>query len=556
MLKRLSIANLAIIENIDVSFGDGFTVLTGETGAGKSLVIDSLGLLLGDRAVNELIRAGEESASIQGVFQVSSPVLSALLLSLNIPENDGEIIVTRTLSKNRGGVKMNGVSISLSDLQKIAPYLADIHSQFDFAKILNPENYLHIIDGFARDLSSSYGKAYREKLSQYKQSKADYEALLKKKAKLEEAHDFYEFQYQELKQANLSLSEEEEITSEIALLQNYDKVYELSKQAEQIVREDFLDRLYELNKILGKLSSFQPQYQAVAETLDDRYAELTDTFSDLKKRLSDLDYDPSRLEVLLTREAELRALKRKYHKSIEELVAYRDELAALLKSKENIDDDIASAKKAMEEGLAQVWEKGKELSFVRRRTAKSIEKELQKNMEELLLPAKFEVYFAPVETMDESSLGEEGIDQVDFLIETNVGEGMKSLAKVISGGEASRISLSFKSVLIKANRIPTVVFDEIDVGVSGQVALAMAKKIRQLSRFCQVLAISHLPQVASLSDHHILIAKSVQGKRTYVSVKELSLEEKIEQIAYLISGGNITEKQREYAREMVLSNYD
>ena len=224
MLKQLSITNLAIIENIEVSFQEGFTVLTGETGAGKSLVIDSLSLLLGERASNELIRAGEDSATIRGIFEVRNPSLSALLSSLNIPENGGELIIVRTLSKTRAGVKVNGVSVGVQDLNKIAKYLSDIHSQFDFEKILNPENYLSIIDGFSQELTSSYKRAYGSLLLDYREKKKDYEALLKKKEKIEEDRDFYEYQYKELKAFGLKEGEEEEIASEIALLNNYDKI--------------------------------------------------------------------------------------------------------------------------------------------------------------------------------------------------------------------------------------------------------------------------------------------------------------------------------------------
>ena len=554
MLKRLTITNLAIIENIDVSFGEGFTVLTGETGAGKSLVIDSLSLLLGARASNELIRQGEDSASIRGVFAVKNRNLNAILMSLEIPENDGEIVVSRILSKAGTKIKVNGVSITLQDLLRISKYLADIHSQFDFEKILNPENYLGIIDGFSSELISSYKKDYSLLLSEYRARKKEYEALLAKKQKIDEDRDFYEYQYKELKAMALQEGEQEEIESQVSLLSNYDKVYSLSQEAEEIIHSDFLDKMYELNQLLGKLVKYQPQYQETHTSLDEKYYEIVDMVDTLKKELRDIDYDPDRLDELQQRDSDLTSLEKKYKKSIPELIAYRDELATTLGDKSDFEFNLEEKKKEMDEAFKKCKAKGEELTVVRKKTALSIEKELERNMDDLRLHATFKVDFLKNEAKDDSILREDGMDTLDFLIETNVGEGMKSLGKVISGGEAARIMLAFKATLIKANRIPTVIFDEIDTGVSGESAQAVAKKIREISLSSQVISITHMPQVASLSDHHILISKEVKGERTYAHIKELSLEEKINQVAYLISGGTVTEKQLEYAKEMVLSS--
>ncbi|MCQ2799218.1 MAG: DNA repair protein RecN [Bacilli bacterium] len=554
MLKKLSIKNLAIIENIDVSFGEGFTVLTGETGAGKSLVIDSLSLLLGARASNELIRSGEDSASIQGVFETKSPALNAILSSLNIPDNDGEIIVARTLSKTRSLIKVNGVTVTLQDLLKISKHLADIHSQFDFEKILNPENYLEIIDGFSYELTSSYKKEYSKLLGEYKEKKAQYLSLVEKQKKIDEDRDFFEFQYKELKAADLKEGEEEEIASEISLLTNYDKIYSLSQEANEIAHEDFMDRLYELNKIVGTLAKYQPQYQETHDALDEKYFEVIDMIDTLKKSFRDIDYDPERLNELEQRDSDLNDLKRKYKKSIPELIAYKNELAETLGENNSFEDQLTEKKAIMDEALKAVIAKGEELTTIRKRSAAKIEKELQNCMSDLLLRATFKVDFLANPAQNDSILKEDGLDTIDFLIETNIGEGLKSLGKIISGGEASRIMLAFKTILIKANKTPTVIFDEIDTGISGESAQAVARKIHEISLSTQVISITHMPQVASLSNHHILITKEVKGNRTFAHMKELSLDEKIRQVAYLISGGSITEKQLEYAKEMVLSD--
>ena len=554
MLKRLSITNLAIIENIDVFFQEGFTVLTGETGAGKSLVIDSLSLLLGARASSELIRSGEDQAAIRGVFEIHNPELEAILSSLNIPLIEGQITIERLIGRSKSAIKINGVAITLADLSRIAHYLADIHNQFDFEKILNPENYLEIIDGFSSSLTASYKKEYGTLLAAYKAKKSAYEALIEKKRKIDESRDFYEYQYKELKAADLKEGEEEAIANEISLLNNYDKIYSLSQDANAIIHEDFLDRLYELDKLLAKLATYQEKYKAPHDQLEDHYYQVNDLLSGLKKNLENIDYDPSRLNDLEQRDSDLQSLKRKYKKSIPEMIAYRDELASSLDEHSDFEGTIAEAKKEMDAAFAQVVEKGNELTVLRKKIAKSIEKELEHNMADLLLKAHFQVTFLPNNpSLGDAILKENGLDEVDFLIETNVGEGLKSLSKVISGGEASRIMLAFKAVFIKANKIPTVIFDEIDTGISGETAQAVAKKIHEISLSSQVIAITHMPQVASLSDHHILISKEVKGQRTYAHIKELTLDEKIRQVAYLISGGNVTEKQLDYAKEMVLS---
>ena len=554
MLKRLCINNLAIISNIDSTFEDGFSVLTGETGAGKSLVIDSLSLLLGSRASTELIRKGEEKAIVKGYFEVNKPQLEALFLKLNIPYNQGEIEIERVIGRNKSYIKVNNTPTSLIDLSKIAPYLADIHSQFDFEKILNEDNYLGIIDGFSFDLISSYKEKYQVALNQYKVAKEAYSSLLDKQKQIDSNYDFYLYQYNELKQMDLKEDEEKQIQEEISLLENFDKIHSLQEETKQLLNGDFLDKFFELDNNLEKLSSYQEKYKEAYSLIDERYLELNDYLSSLKKKFDDIDYDPARLDELNQRQVDIIALKRKYKKDFNELLAYKDELSLLLENKDNLSNEINKKKEEMDKLFLATLEKGKELSKVRQSLSNKIEKELERSLNDLLLKAKFKIMFAPIEKEDDSIFLESGIDKIDFLIETNVGEGLKSLSKIISGGEASRIMLAFKSLFIKANKVPTVIFDEIDTGISGETAQAVARKIKEISLSTQVISITHMPQVASLSDHHILISKIIKDGRTYAKMKELNLEEKIKQVAYLISGDKITPSQLEYAKEMVLGS--
>lgn len=550
MLRRLTIANLAILENVDIVFKNGFTVLMGGTGAGKSLIIDSLSLLLGQRASSELIRQGESKATIRGEFQASSPKLEALLSSLSIPF-DGLLSIERVIGKTKSTIKANGVLISLGDLAKLSPLLANIHSQFDAMKLLNPENYLSLIDSYRPSMVSPYMENYRLALSSYREKQAHYEELEAKKKKLESERDFYEYQYNELKGMALEEGEQERIENEISLLRNYDSIYSLIQESSLIVHGDALEKLYDLNKNIAKLVSFQSQYQESSKRLDDAYYELEDIFSTLKGLFSSLDYDPARLEELEQRDSELSSLERKYRKSIPELIAYQAELESVLGKGSTFEEDLEQAKEDAEGAFEEAYRKGNDLSKIREQVASLIEKNMKKSLKDLLLRDEFKIAFAPLKK-DPSSLKEDGIDEVQFLLETNVGEGLKPMEKIISGGETSRIMLAFHSIFLSSNKVGTAIFDEIDTGISGEASKAVANKIYEISLSTQVIAITHAPQVACLSDHALLIEKNVKEGRTSTSIHELGLEEKIDAVANLISNGKITEKQREYAKEMVL----
>ena len=550
MLKRLSIVNLAILENVDIVFKNGFTVLMGGTGAGKSLVIDSLSLLLGQRASSELIRQGESKATIRGEFEASSPKLEALLSSLNVPF-DGSLTIERVIGKTKSYIKANGVMISLGDLSRLAPLLANIHSQFDAMKLLNPENYLSLIDSYRLSMVAPYLENYRLALSSYKEKQAHYEELKAKKEKLESERDFYEYQYNELKGMGLEEGEQERIENEISLLRNYDSIYSLVQESSSIVHGDAIEKLYDLNKNVAKLVSFQSQYQESSKRLDDAYYELEDIFSSLKGLFSSLDYDPARLEELEQRDSELSSLERKYRKSIPELISYRAELESMLGKDSTFEEDLEEARLQADNAFEEAYERGVDLSKIRQQAASLIEKSMKKSLKDLLLRDEFKISFS-LGVKNPVSLKEDGIDEVQFLLETNVGEGLKPMEKIISGGETSRIMLAFHSIFLSSSKVGTAIFDEVDTGISGEASKAVANKIYEISLSTQVIAITHAPQVACLSDHALLIEKCVKDGRTSTFIHELGLEEKIDAVANLISNGKITEKQREYAKEMVM----
>ena len=556
MLLRLVVTNFAIIENMDIEFKDGLTVLTGETGAGKSLIIDSLSLLLGERASTELIRAGKDKAVITGYFKTDNIYLKSALDKKGISVLNDEIIIERAISQTKSYIKVNNTSITLQELKSLSKYLADIHMQFDNEKILNPENYLDIIDGFKYELTQEYLNHYLDALNTFKTNKNNYLSLVKRQKEIESRKEFYEYELKELESMNLIKGEDEKLKEEIDLLKNYDKIYDLFQNIDSLIREDFNDKLYEIKDNLEKLSEYQPSYKESYEKLNDYYYEIDSIFSDLKRDFTKLDYDPNKLDTLLERENDLFNLKKKYNKTIDELIEYIDELKSLLSLSENFDEKINELKDIMIKSYDDTYSKALDLTKIRKEIAKSIEKELEKNMSDLSLKAVFKVDFKDISKEKDCEgliFTEKGIDVVDFLIETNIGEGLKSLSKTVSGGESSRIMLAIKALFIKSQKIPTVIFDEIDTGISGEVARKVALKIYEISLSSQVISITHLPQVASLSKNHLKISKEVINGRTYTNMKELSLDEKIYEIALMISGGKVTNSQLEYAKEMVLN---
>ena len=555
MLIKLKVQNFAIIEDIEIDFKDGLTVLTGETGAGKSLIIDCIGLLLGERAASEMIRQGEEKAIVQGVFDNNTPLLRAALEKAGVPEKDGLIEIKRTISSAKNVVKINDTTITLNELKYIMSLIADIHQQFDMVKLFNNENYLAMVDGFNSRLVNQYLDKYLESYNALKEQASSYNALVKRIDEFNRNQEEYEYAYSEIKALGLKENEEEEINSEISLLENYDKIYSLLMESKELMDGDALNNIYTIKENVSKLSEYQNEYQDYIERLDNAYYELEDMFEEIKKKADYLNYDPEHLDALIERSHAINALKKKYNKTFDELRAYEDELNALLKYKEDYSILLKEEKDKLQAAYDEAYTRAMDLHKVREDIGLSITKDLEKTLNELALSCRFNVAVINKEKdadLDISIFNETGIDTIEFFIETNIGEGLKPLAKVVSGGELSRIMLAIKLLYVKAQKIGTIIFDEIDTGISGDVASKVAKKIKELSYGHQVITITHLPQVARLSDNHIRIAKKVSNNRTYTKIKELSLDEKIYEIASLISSGKVTDKQLEYAKEMVM----
>ena len=595
MLTKLKVSNFAIIEDIELEFKSGLTVLTGETGAGKSLIIDCINLLLGERAASEMIRQGEDKATVVGVFDNDTPLIRGLLDKLNIPF-DGQIEIKRTISNQRNIIKVNDETISLGDLKTLSSLLADIHLQFDMVKLFVNDNYLAMVDGFSERLINEYLEKYRSSLEVLRKQDSSYKELVKRIEEFNQHQEEFEYAYKEISALHLGDTNEQELESRISVLENYDKIYALTMENKSLADGSSLEDLYRVKENMASLEQYDYEYKELLARFNDAYYEIEDLYDSLKKKADHLEYDPSELETLIEKSHAINQLKKKYgktyeqlmayeeelkellknkedhsllikeekeklevayHETYEQLMAYEDELKELLKNKEDHSLLIKEEKEKLEVAYHEAYERALDVHKIRENVAIKIAKEIEKSLYDLGLSCLFKVEVTANKEDKDLSLAifnEEGIDSVEFYIETNIGEGLKPLAKVVSGGELSRIMLAIKMLYVKTQKIGTIIFDEIDTGISGEIASKVAKKIKELSYAHQVITITHLPQVACLSDHHIQISKSVKDGRTYAKAKELSLEEKIKEIASLISSGKITEKQLEYAREMVLQD--
>ena len=556
MIKKLIVKNFAILEDIEINFYDGLTILTGETGAGKSLIIDSISLLLGERASIEMIRNGEDKAVLTGLFTSNNIYLDAYLNKLGVNLSN-ELEITRVISPTRSYIKVNNALITLNDLKVIARYLADIHLQFDMTKLLNKENYIEIVDGFNKEVIDEYKSKYLESLNNLKEENNKYLDLVNRIEQIKANQEQYEYDLNELKALCLQPNEEEDIKEKISFLKNYDKIYSLIKESEEIIDKDSLSDIYTIKENIEKLSTYQNEYKELSERLTNAYYELEDIYTSINKKSRYFDYDPQELESLEERLSSINSLKKKHHKTYDELIDYQIELENILSHQEDFDDLLKEEKETLSNLYKSTYALGLDLSSVRSSIGKSIDKDTEKHLLDLGLKSVFEVRInkSPLPNdIDLSIFKDNGIDDIDFYIETNIGEGLKPLNKIVSGGEVSRIMLAFKALMIKSSKVETVIFDEIDTGISGEIANKVAHKIYEISLSTQVISITHLPQVAALSKNHVKISKDIKNNRTYTSIKYLNLEEKIYEIASLISTDKVSQKQIDAAKEMVLAH--
>lgn len=555
MLATLSVKNYAIIDNITIDFKTGMTVLTGETGAGKSLIIDAISLLLGERASSEMVRYGEDKATIEGVFYYQSQAIEALLEEFGIEPNDSTLIIKREIQASGKSVsRINGSIVTLNQVLEIASRLADIHTQLDTKKLFDHKNYLSFIDDYQ---SIALMEQYKVSLRAYRSMLREYHDLVNSKNKDIEQAEYIKFQIQELEKAELKETEEEELLQEIKFLNNFEAIHQhMHESVELLSEQNTVNQLYLAKVALEKLSKIDSKYETYARIVEDSYYQIDDLVTTLSYDLNSLEFDPARLDDLNGRLAFLSDLKRKHKKSIVELLSYVEELKAKVHVIDHYDEVIEDKKTEVLRLYQETKGIAVELSNHRKKLAKELEARIKENLIDLQLPkTQFEIRFAQVSfqnPMDSSIFLSNGIDAINFYISLNIGEPLKELSKTASGGEMSRIMLALKTILSKNYGLSTMIFDEIDSGVSGNVAYSIANKLYEISNTTQVLCITHLPQVAAVSDQHIKISKVFVDGRTITKVLELSTEEKVLEIASMISNDAISETSIALAKELIL----
>lgn len=546
MLSYLSVKNFAILENIEVTFENGMTALTGETGAGKSLLIDAIGLLLGDRASSNIVRTGEAYCEITGLFVDLSPQVIAVLKSLDIPCEDNECLIKRQISTSSANmIKINRQTITLQDLRLVTEHLADIHTQHDTKRLINPESYLALIDYYETSIQDKLTTYKTHRLTYLDALKA-YHQLIQTKEETLEKMDYMRFQLEELSSHQLIEDEEYHIEQRLSTLKNFDKIFQAVQQSLTLLKTNQLvESIYEGVESLESIQDFDPLYKTLSERLKSAYYEIDDIKDELASKLDNLDFDPNELESLETRQHTLNTLKRKYRKSLQELIVFKSQLEEDLHQFEHFDDAIMAKEEALKEAYKLVQTAAYALREARQEQALKIETRLMELLKDLELKhTVFKVVFNPIELNDiknATPFKEDGIDEVDFHLSTNIGEALKPLSKVASGGELSRIMLALKEILMKNTGVSLMIFDEIDTGVSGYVANQVALKMKKIAEATQVITITHLPQVAAQANHHYFIFKTEENHRTKAHIKILDREARIKELAAMISSDKVTD---------------
>ncbi len=556
MLRHLEVKDFAIIENIEVSFEEGMNVLTGETGAGKSLLIDAIGLLLGDRAQSDIVRSSSDTAIVRALFSPLSAHVKSALEALEIPHEDDELLIERRVKRTSGNlIKMNRETVTLQDLRQVTTHLADIHTQHDTKRLINPSTYLALLDGYDPNITR-LKDAYKETFRTYKEAFSAYERLKEEKDATLEKMDMLRYQLDEIKSHDLKYGEEEDIEEQLKTLENFDAIFTALKDAYARLNDgDNLDEVYQAAQSLNRVEGLNETYKTYKERIESAYFELDDVRQSLYDDLNGMDFDPEALESLQTRQFSLDQLKRKYARDINDLIDYQKEIEAKLEAFGDYDTALKEAKEKVQNAHARLKEKADALSERRKETAKRIEKALEKELGELeLRNASFKIVFEAVgsdDPFDASAFRAEGIDVIDFHLSTNKGEPLKPLKHVASGGELSRIMLALKTLLLMQDTLELIIFDEIDTGVSGYVASQVAKKMASISENIQVLAITHLPQVAAKSDHHYYIYKEETDERTKTLIDPLDHDGRIKALATMISSDTITDQALKSAKELL-----
>ncbi len=563
MLLHLDIHNVALIDRVNIELGEGLNILTGETGAGKSIIIDSINSVLGGRVSKDLIRTGKDRALVEAVFKLEDGRLDHLLRSFGIePEEDGTILLSREVTTSgRSTCRVNGKLVTVSMLREIGEKLIDIHGQHDNQSLLKTENHLELLDSFDADKISRLKEEYGSLLNEYRTVRNKLRELSGDTGERERRMDLLRFQVEEIKKSNLKIGEEEELKKQRQLLSNAGKIIDVLSNAYEMLygegTESFsvTDAIGSTLSALGTISGLDEGYSRIYEKIETLSYQLEDVVEEIRKERDKVDFSPELLEQVDERLDLIFRLKRKYGNSIEEVINYckkcEDELKELMDSTE-ITEKLRSRLDALEKDL---YEAALKLNQSRINASKVLESLIGKELEELEMKnARFKVNIEFNDEKDASGQRKytaNGLDKVEFLFSANAGEPLKPLSKIASGGEMARVMLAIKTILADVDRIPTLIFDEIDSGISGKAANKVGEKLSYISRKHQVICVTHLTQIACMADNHFLIEKTSRQGNTYTMVKRITGVQRRDEIARLLGGINISPITIQHAEEML-----
>lgn len=539
MINHISIKNFAIIENTEVDFEKGLNIITGETGAGKSIVIEAVSLALGSRADTSSVRTGADKAVVQLAGEL----------------NGEEIVITREVSASGKNLcRLNGEIITLARLNEVCRKLADIHGQYDNQSLLNPDYHIVLVDSYHKEKTDPVRQEVSQKFNAFSRYRSELSSLLSLERENARKKDFYRFELDEIDSAKLNPGEDVELDERISMLQNSEKIFESIEKSYTLLTEaspSLIDGVGACHRAIEEIASYSRDLESISGELGDIYYRLQDISRSLGEMRENVSFSPAELDGLILRLNQIENLKKKYGSSIEDILAYRDSIASKLEKIDNFDDEKHRLEKQLIEARDELFAACSSLSEIRKEIASELETKILAELSDLnFKDAQMKITVEPL-----SSPTEEGMDKVEILISANRGEPLKPLYKIASGGEMSRIMLAFKNIISSSDMIPTLIFDEIDNGISGITASIVGKKLREISKQHQIICITHLPQIAAAGDQNYRIYKETNGEKTFTRVEKLSEDEKVSEVARLLGGTTITDTTLQSARELITGSF-
>lgn len=554
MLKSLTITNFALIQQVSVEFSEGLNILSGETGAGKSILIDALGIILGERASADFIRTGTEFLRVEAVFTIEQMAsVMELLDEQEIVPEEGNIIISRKVTRNgKNTIILNGCHITLAVLRQIGEKLVDMHGQHENQSLLKPEIHIHLLDLFQHDILPVL-QSYREIYRNWLKAKEELARLEAHSREREQRLDMLSWQTKEISAAALQVNEDRDLDNEIRILANAERIARAINHAHLLLGEGLGDQggiiaqLTEVKKELESIERFDDDLRPIIAAITEALYQLEESTSDIGSYQDTIEFNPERLEMLQLRADLIHKLKKKYGATIEDVLSYYEQAEKELYTINHYDEQIEKLVRQRDSLFAELQAAAAKLGTLRKQSGRELGKEITEHLAHLGMPkANFTVHIT-----SSDRLGTDGANDVVFLFSANPGEDLKPLHKIVSGGELSRIALAIKAVFSQKDEIPTLVFDEVDAGVGGEMAFRIAERISLISASKQVLCITHLPQIACMADTHIYIEKVVEEERTTTSLRLLTEEQRLTELARMVSGTEITPIALENAQQIL-----